>query len=132
MVLVEMFGRLFQVVNGPGTTPNGNFALRGAPPWAGATSADELVAAMSQAQISALVTMASWAEQNLAGETGVTTFRGKRVPSAAARMAERWQGADFGGLSATELRERQKAQRINVGEIRSEASAQGVNVRGGG
>lgn len=130
MTLVEMFGQLFQLVNGPGTTSQGNFALRRAPPWAGVNSASELVAAMSPAQISALTTMASWAEGNLQGETGVTTLNGRRVPSAAARMAEQFRGSDFGGLSRRELAQRRKAGRIDVDAIEAAAREAGVATRG--
>lgn len=130
MVLVQLFGRTFQVVNGPGTTPNGNFALRSAPPWAGATSAEELVGAMSSAQIDALTTMAAWAETNLDGVTGTTTLNGKTVPQAAARMAEEWRGSDFGGMSQAEQRRRQKGQRIDVDDI--EAAAPGAAPNGNG
>lgn len=130
MTMIEMFGELFQIVNGAGTNSQGNFSLRRAPPWAGVTSAEELVAAMSPAQISALTTMASWAEGNLQGVTGVTTLNGRRVPSAAARMAEEFGGADFGGLSSRELRERRKRQRIDVGSIEAAAREAGVATRG--
>lgn len=131
MVLVEFLGQLFQVVNGPGTTPQGTLALRSAPPWAGATSAEELAAAMSGPQLNALVTMASWAETNLQGETGVTTLNGRRVPAAAAAMAERWRGADFGGMSLSEQRRQQKARRISVGDIEAAARERGITMGGG-
>lgn len=131
MVLVEFLGQLFQVVNGPGTTPQGTLALRSAPPWAGATSADELAAAMSGPQLSALVTMASWAETNLQGETGVTTLNGRTVPSAAAQMAERWRGASFGGMSQAEQRRQQKERRISVDAIESAARERGVAIQRG-
>lgn len=124
-------GQLMQIVNGPGTTPNGNFALRRAPPWAGATSAEELAAALSPAQIDALTTMASWAENNLRGETGVTTLNGRRVPRAAALMAEEFRGSDFGGLSASELRQRRKDRRISIGELENAARQRGQAPRGG-
>lgn len=117
MVLVEFLGRQFQVVNGPGTTANGNLALRRAPPWAGASSAAELVSAMSGPQLDALTEMASWAETNLDGVTGVTSFRGSRVPRAAAQMAEQFEGSTFGGMSAQQQRAQRKAQRINVSDI---------------
>lgn len=126
MTLIEMFGGLFQIVNGAGTNSQGNFSLRRAPPWAGVNSAEELVAAMSPAQLSALTEMASWAETNLQGVTGVTTLNGQRVPQAAARMAEQFRGSDFGGLSQRELRERRKAQRIDIDDI--EAAARDVGV----
>lgn len=128
MPLVNFMGQLFQVVNGPGTTGQGNFALRRAPPWAGATSADELAAAMTGPQLNALVSMASWAESNLQGVTGVTTLNGKRVPRAAADMASEFRGADFGGRTAREQRQRQKAQRINVSDIEAAARERGTTV----
>lgn len=121
MVLVEIFGQLFQIVNGPGTTPQGTFALRGAPSWAGASTAEELVAAMSSAQIDALTTMASWAEDNLQGVTGVTSLNGRDVPEAAFRMREQFAGSDFGGMSQTELRRRRKAKRIDIDSISAAA-----------
>lgn len=127
MVLVTFLGRQFQVVIGAGTT-EGSLSLRTAPPWAGASNADELVAAMSQAQLRALTEMASWAESNLEGVTGVTTFRGKRVPRAAARMAEQFSGTDFGGRSPAEQRRAQKQQRINVSEIEAAARERGVTL----
>lgn len=123
MVLVNFLGQTFQVVIGAGTT-SGGLSLRRAPPWAGASSAEELVAAMSDAQIDALTTMASWAESNLQGVTGTTSMNGQTVPEAAARMAEEWRGSSFGGRSAQEQRRRQKARRISVDEI--EAAARGA------
>jgi hypothetical protein len=72
---------------------------------------------MTQAQLDALTTMASWAESNLQGVTGTTTVAGQEVPRAAARMREQWQGADFGGMSQSQLRDRQKARRIDVDDI---------------
>lgn len=124
MVLVRVFGQLMQIVNGPGTTSQGNFALRTAPGWAGASSAEELVAAMSPAQIEALTTMASWAESRLEGETGTVTFRGQRVPRSAMMMAEEFGGRDFGGESRATLRENRKDRRISVGDIsRAQGSA---------
>lgn len=131
MTLVEFMGQLFQVVNGPGTTPQGTFALRGAPAWAGASSAEELAAALSGPQISALTTMASWAENNLQGVTGVTTLNGRRVPRAAAEMAEEWRGSDFGGRSVAEQRRRAKARRIDIDDLEAAAREQGVSPRGG-
>lgn len=120
MVLVEFLGRQFQVVNGPGTTPNGNLVLRKAPPWAGANSAEELVGAMSQPQVRAIVALGSWASANLEGETGTTRFRGQRVPRAAAKMAREFpntgQGA-FGGLSDDERRRQAAEERISVNDI---------------
>lgn len=130
-MLMEFMGRLVQVVNGAGTTPSGTLSIRKAPPWAGATSADELAAAMSGPQLSALVTMASWAETNLAGETGVTTLNGRRVPRAAALMAEQFRGSSFGGRSVTEQRAAQKARRINVNDIEAAARDRGVTIRSG-
>lgn len=129
MTLIEMFGELFQLVNGAGTTSQGNFSLRRAPGWAGANSAEELVAAMSPAQLSALTTMASWAETNLQNDTGVTTLNGRRVPQAAASMAAEWKNADFGGMSDRELRDRRKARRIDVDAIQAAASEAGVTLR---
>jgi len=120
--MVTLFGKLFQIVNGPGTVPNGTFALRSAPPWAG-KSGDQLVSALSTPQLEAIVSMASWAEDNLSGVTGTTTLNGEEIPEAAMKMREAWKGASFGGMSQTELRQRRKAKRTSVGEIRSAAQA---------
>lgn len=123
MVLVQVFGQLMQIVNGPGTTAEGNFTLRSAPPWAGATSAEELAAALSGPQVRALTEMASWAETNLQGETGTTGFRGRTIPNAAMAMREQFGGSDFGGMSTQELRERRKAQRVDINDLSRAAGA---------
>lgn len=130
MVLVNFLGQQFQIVIGAGTT-SGGLSLRRAPAWAGVSSAEELVAAMSDAQIDALTTMASWAETNLAGVTGTTSMNGRTVPESAARMAEQFGGQSFGGRSAQQQRDRQKAGRINVGDIEAEARRAGQTPGGG-
>lgn len=118
MVLVNFLGQQFQVVIGAGTT-SGGLSLRRAPAWAGASSAEELVAAMSDAQLEALTSMASWAESNLQGVTGTTTLNGQTVPRAAARMAEEFRGASFGGRSTQQQRDAAKARRIDIGDIQA-------------
>lgn len=131
MVLVEFLGQLFQVVNGPGTTPQGTLALRKAPSWAGVTSAEELARAMTGPQLDALIEMASWAETNLQGVNGTTTLNGRTVPRAAAEMAERWRGSDFGGRSVQQQREVQKARRIDIDDIEQAAREVGRVTTGG-
>lgn len=130
MVLVEFLGQLFQVVNGPGTTPNGTLALRKAPSWAGATSAEELAAAMTGPQLTALITMAQWAESNLQGVTGTTTLNGREVPRAAAEMAERFRGQDFGGRTVQQQRQVQKERRIPIDAVESAARERGALAEG--
>lgn len=131
MVLVTFLGRLFQVVIGPGTTED-QLALRRAPAWAGASSGEELVSAMSPAQIRAITSLARTASSELQGVTGTTTLNGQRVPRAAARMAELTSGQDFGGRSVQEQRQARAQGRVNVSEIEQAARERGVTVGQGG
>lgn len=131
MVLVEFLGQLFQVVNGPGTTPQGTLALRKAPSWAGTNDPADLAAAMTGPQLNALITMASWAENNLNNETGTTTLNGRTVPRAAARMHAEFNNADFGGRTRQEQRREQKAERMDIADIEAAARERGVTIGGG-
>lgn len=133
MVLVEFLGQMFQVVNGPGTTPQGTLALRKAPDWAAPDDAEDLVSSMTRPQLEAITKMGSWAANNLDNVTGVTTYRGKRVPQAAAKMArdfpQQGRGA-FGGMSREDLKQKRRQERINVSDIR--AAMGGAGGGGGG
>lgn len=123
MVLIRIFGQLFQVVIGPGTTED-QIALRRAPSWAG-KAGEELAAALSSPQIRALTEMAGWAETNLQGVTGTTSFQGRTIPRAALQMRQQFNNDDFGGMSAGELREQRKARRTSISELRSAAQQLG-------
>jgi len=121
-----------QIVNGPGTTPNGTFALRRAPPWAAPANAEQLAAALSSNQIDALTKMAKWAESNLKGVQGKTTLNGKEIPQAAYNMREQFKGNSYGGKTDAQLREQRKEGRISIRDLETARSGAPTATNGNG